>query len=319
MSSFERINYAIRPNKNVERKLIVEALGYLRPQFPIQDYTYIGLGSLWFVDFIMAHRYLHIQELFSIEGNNYKRADFNRPFTCINVLDGDTTPWLETIELNKKRHIIWLDYDGGLDNSSAINDIGIITRTALSGSLLLVTVNVHPDQIPRRKGKKLAPEDLTRLAGGLAADFVPLKLPEGPIFRNFQKIVAQILFNCMKRGVLSSGRKEYRFYPLFNFYYKDGAPMVTTGGMIVDTIDLILLKACELAATFKFVTEERQFPIDVPPLTTKEKLTLDKLLPTDHELSVEEISKEGFILNKNHIESYQKLYKYYPSFGEILI
>jgi hypothetical protein len=38
MPAADRINYALRPNKNVERKLIVEALGALPTHFDLRSY-----------------------------------------------------------------------------------------------------------------------------------------------------------------------------------------------------------------------------------------------------------------------------------------
>ena len=43
--SFESINYMLRPNKNVERKLIARSLLRIGQRFPIRDYRYVGFGS----------------------------------------------------------------------------------------------------------------------------------------------------------------------------------------------------------------------------------------------------------------------------------
>ena len=67
MASSDYINYVIRPNKTVERKLIFETLSRLAPIFNFAEYRYIGFGALWFVDFVMAHKYLSIANMISIE------------------------------------------------------------------------------------------------------------------------------------------------------------------------------------------------------------------------------------------------------------
>ena len=55
----DSINYELRPNKNVERKLFMEMFRRLEKRLNIQDdYRYIGLGGLWFSDFSMIHRML---------------------------------------------------------------------------------------------------------------------------------------------------------------------------------------------------------------------------------------------------------------------
>ena len=58
MPSFDAINYATRPNKNVERKLIFSSLRELDRSFDLSNHKYIGLGSVWFVDFVLAHKSL---------------------------------------------------------------------------------------------------------------------------------------------------------------------------------------------------------------------------------------------------------------------
>ncbi len=80
--SFKTINYSIRPNKNVERKLIIEFLSALEQKFHISNYRYIGFGSMWFTDFILMHKALQINDMISIEESksNEKRAEFNKPF-----------------------------------------------------------------------------------------------------------------------------------------------------------------------------------------------------------------------------------------------
>lgn len=45
MHSFEAINYALRPNKNVERKMILELLQALRTAFSLGSHQYVGFGS----------------------------------------------------------------------------------------------------------------------------------------------------------------------------------------------------------------------------------------------------------------------------------
>ena len=90
MVSSDYINYAIRPNKAVERKLIFEVLSVLSPVLNLPGYRYIGLGAPWFVDFVMAHRYLLIEDMISIEQDEIlaSRAEFNKPYACVSVIHG---------------------------------------------------------------------------------------------------------------------------------------------------------------------------------------------------------------------------------------
>ena len=61
LESFSRFNYLLRPSKQVERKLFIEALHRLAlGNFRIHEYTYLGFGSPYYADFILFHKYLYI-------------------------------------------------------------------------------------------------------------------------------------------------------------------------------------------------------------------------------------------------------------------
>jgi hypothetical protein len=52
-SSYRKINYTLRPAKNIERKMLCEAFHKLHPFGKVQNYRYIGFGSTYFSDFIL--------------------------------------------------------------------------------------------------------------------------------------------------------------------------------------------------------------------------------------------------------------------------
>src|SRR5260370_29402546 len=107
------VNYLLRPNKNVERKLIIDGLKALRMKFGIDAYTYVGMGSMWFVDFIMAHKELGIRRMFTIEREPayVDRARFNKPYDCVTVSPGESTMVLPDLGLEGQRVLVWLDYN----------------------------------------------------------------------------------------------------------------------------------------------------------------------------------------------------------------
>src|SRR5208337_456544 len=85
--SFEKFNYLLRPCKQVERKLFIEALhrmSMFSHRYPIKDYTYIGLGSVYYADFILFHKYLYVDSMICAEASDIpKRMDFNKPFDFV--------------------------------------------------------------------------------------------------------------------------------------------------------------------------------------------------------------------------------------------
>ena len=54
--------------KQVERKMILDILQQLAEGgFALRDYKYTGLGSIYFVDFMLLHRLLGLRKLLSVE------------------------------------------------------------------------------------------------------------------------------------------------------------------------------------------------------------------------------------------------------------
>ena len=143
--SYLRVHYELRPAKQVERRMLVDALHLLSlGGFQIRDYQYTGLGSIYFIDFILFHKLLGIDDMLSVEYSEKiaRRVRFNRPFDCVRVeiaSIGDVIPTLS----RDKRHIIWMDYDSVL-LSRHLDDLRLASSHLAPGSIILVTLDVEP-------------------------------------------------------------------------------------------------------------------------------------------------------------------------------
>ena len=144
-SSYRIINYALRPAKAIERRMLCAAFERLYPFQRIERYRYVGFGSIYFSDFQLLHRELGITNMLSIEKDVEAEAcfRFNRPYKCIRLKFATSTGVLPTLDWNKKT-ILWLDYDDRL-NTSILGDIATTCLRASSGSLVVVSVNAQPD------------------------------------------------------------------------------------------------------------------------------------------------------------------------------
>jgi putative O-methyltransferase len=316
-ASFEKVNYSIRPNKSVARKLVIDALVQLGRGFDFSRYRFIGLGSMWFVDFVLAHKRLRIADMISIERDDPDRAEFNRPYSCIRVEPGDTGPIFASDKLNlgAKEAIIWLDYDGILD-SSVLADMRNVCVTVKEGSVILVAINAHKNSyfVKRDKAELTLEESMKLHVGSLMPNPPPKDWDQQS---NFVALVARIMFDHLKRMVRDA-RKGLTFIPLFNFLYRDGPPIVTVGGMLCNPEQAKQVTAWLKSSPGEFVSQEHQYRIDVPPLTIKEKHALDKLHPAENPLTPGELNKAlRFSLKDQQLIDYHKFYRFYPVFGEI--
>lgn len=318
MSSFESINYSIRPNKNIERKLVFEALKTLNAQIDFSKYRYVGLGGRWFIDFLLAHRYLLVTDMISISyESEAARAEFNKPYGSIVVEPGESSEVLPRIDLGKKQNLVWLDYDSSI-GGPALKDIEIVSNTATSGSILLVTLNANNKNIPHKDSNEnpMNPEEALRYHFG---DLIPPKLPSGALTGNgYPKFLANVFMHHIKSCVYKSGR-NLKFFPIFNYAYRDGVSMITVGGVIGDTMHESALKESGVMKA-SGVTGEEQYVIDAPNLTVKEKLALDCMLLRDVPPTKPEVfATYGFELDNDKLAAYHRFYRLYPTFGELQI
>jgi len=62
--SYKQFHYGLRPSKQVERKIMIDVLqGLWKAGHDISRYAYVAFGSVYYVDFTMFHRYLHIHDM----------------------------------------------------------------------------------------------------------------------------------------------------------------------------------------------------------------------------------------------------------------
>ena len=145
MPSYESVNYALRPAKNIERKMFCDVFRRLVEFGRLESYRYVGFGSTFFSDFSLFHKSLGIGNSISMEKEvkDEKRFEFNKPYDCIKLRFGTASSILPDLEWDV-RTIIWLDYDYALNNE-VLADVAFVSTHAMSGSILIVTTDAESD------------------------------------------------------------------------------------------------------------------------------------------------------------------------------
>jgi hypothetical protein len=306
--SYLKVPYDLRPGKQVERRMMFDALQILAGSgFPIGDYQYTGFGSIFFVDFTLFHKYLGLTRMLNVEHDRSieKRVQFNMPFKLIDVQFKSAAEIIPGLSPDRQ-HILWLDYDDFL-TESVLQDVGSAMSQLSAGSILLVTVDVEPPVRPgtpaewesyfRKHAGPLIPHDWDTESYGLD------KLP---------RVSREILRRAID-GALAY-RDEVEFSPLFSFLYADGHRMYTLGGMLTTKSERRKLGRAdfESAHYIRASLDEDPFRILVPNLTRRERLYLDAHMPaaagwvpTAFELAVEDV------------DAYRDIYRFYPNYVEV--
>jgi len=308
--SYLKVQYELRPAKQVERRMLVDSLQMLMEAgFQIRSYKYTGMGSIYFIDFMLFHRLLGIKDMLSVEHDHQiaRRVEFNRPFELVLT---EIAPIGQVIpKLSKDlKHLLWLDYDGVLRNSH-LQDISTATTYLSVGSILLITVDIEPptaEDSPEQWRQHFVEEGLDFFDPALEVkDFAKSKLPQ----RNIE-----LLAKAINAGL--AGRKDAEFIPMFNFVYKDGNQMLTMGGMVGARDEKRKVRASALADSPYFRGDFKTAPcvIDVPRLTRKERQYLDGFMPCQ-----DLWTPKDFELSWDIVRAYRDVYRYCPNYAEMLL
>lgn len=309
MSSHRKLNYGLRPAKNIERKMICETLQRIAHFENLLNYRYVGFGSRYFTDFTLIHKTLGIDKMISIEKEKSKEEwfQFNKPYDCIEAIYDHSNMILPNLDWNIPT-ILWLDYDDNL-NKKVFPDIISFCSNAIVGSIILITVNADSIIFPDYKKR------VEKLKADIGESRIPSELMNSNLGdRDLPKVLRNIVDNeigeslAIRNGVLKP--EEHLFYKqLFNFVYKDGMQMLTIGGIIFSENQNMLLEKCSFDDFDYLKSDEDYYKIQVPNLTFREIHYLNQLLPLSGN------TPTSFIPQKE-IEQYAKVYRYFPTFTE---
>lgn len=309
--SFEKINYSFRPAKHAQRKMLCEALQRLGRLAPPISYRYVGFGSVAFHDFSLFHQRLGISDMVSIERDERakKRLAFNRPYSCIRIKWGWSYDVLPEMSW-EKRAIVWLDYEHPL-SSRMLGDVALLSSTLRSGSMLLITVPVDPDD-----GGDGPRERLADLVSRMGEERVPQGI-RGTALSGWgtAQVSRDIIDDEIRRTLIDRNDalptfERVRYRQLFNFQYADGKRMLTVGGLLCNDADIQQLGLGFDGLDF-IRTAKKPYRIEAPILTLRELRFLDSKLPA---------SSGGPLpdwLPIKERQRYSKLYRHFPSFGVV--
>lgn len=312
MSSFSLVNYSLRTNKSIQRSLVFEGVRLLKSGLKLSRLGYIGFGSLWFTDFVTAHKALGIRHMYSMERDKvgYARAKFNQPFKTIHVQRGACSQLLPKFLATQagagRPWLIWLDYDTGLD-SEIVDDLRAVVEKAPSNSILIVTMNCRNLGKPNQRATRLR---------ALLGTVVPDEL--GTADCQDERIPSTLL-NLLTDFLVSAAANVARpggFSPAFRVAYQDGTPMITFGGALPSKENVAAVQKIVGSRNWPSIVSK---PVTVPPLTLREAASLQSELPRSRPLTRSAVRALGFDLEVEHLRSFEKFYRYYPFYAQIAV
>lgn len=315
MSSTDQINFALRQNKAIERQIAFEGIQQLLNAMTARDAVYVGLGSVWFIDFLLAHRMLGCTKMVSIEQDEivYRRAKFNRPWRTVDVRhgwSGEVIPdLLREPAYADRPWIVWLDIDNAVDEGH-IAEIRSLAADLPANSLLLTTFKAVDSTYGTPADRNARLKSLF----GDAIDDAPFATSaEAKDQHRMMAVLSQAMLDSVESSTMQSGRVG-GIVPAFRLMYKDAMPMITVGWALPSAATSAEARSIVAASSWAAMDTE---PIITPPLTHKELLALQTRMPSARPLSEAAVTRLGFALDRGARASYSKHYLRYPRYAEL--
>lgn len=312
MPSFDAVNYSLRPSKSIQRQIVFEGVRRLKTHIGLDRLAYVGFGSIWFTDFVLAHKVLGIDDMVSIELNDvgFSRATFNAPFSSVRVWHGLSTDLLPALYadpvLSGRPWMVWLDYDFGYDETVR-EDVQWLVEHAPANSILIITFNGHEMKYGTAADR---PQRLKDLFG----DLVPDDLSKASCKdERMQQTLATFALDYMS-SIAANLARPGGFQQAFRVIYRDNAPMVTVGG-VLSARGASRVVADAIAAPDWPCRPTH--PITAPHLTIREASVLQSKLPNGP-LNRAAVQALGFDLEDDQIEAFATYYRQYPAFAQIV-
>lgn len=316
MNSYEKINYKLRPQKRIERALIAELINNFEHIIG-GKVNYIGMGSLFYTDFVYFNKYCNLNKMISIEmmndengeydGQKEKRFRNNKPLDSIKLIPKRTSEAIDELPFDES-NFIWFDYDGCFE-PFIISDLENVIGKTTKSSIIAVSYN---DFIPKQyKSKrelditKCKKEYMEFILDGVDSNFTVddySKIAAGICERYIEE---QVEFYNTVKGT------DFILKKISKVEYQDGAKMNTLIWILLD-------KNESYAETFIEKISESEIcgnlNLKMEILTLFEKQLLDRKPMADRKNTAEEMG-----LDLETVEQYYKYAKYIPEYTEVVV
>ncbi|HEY0159581.1 MAG TPA: O-methyltransferase [Thermoanaerobaculia bacterium] len=272
--------YHLSLNKAVDRLLFVDAIRRLGNEAELQGYTYYSLGGPYLEDFRLMYEFFPHMKLVSVESDEevFKRQQFHAPCANITLLNTELGSFINTYDSRDEKSIFWLDNTGL--KYSHFDEFMVLLQKLSAGSMVKITLDAS-----MKKFTTGTPEEMKKKIADFREKF-ELVLPGGgaalPVTAKESARFLQLMLRKAAERALP-GNVPLTFQPVSSFYYTDTATMVTVTGVVSFRQESEAVT--QAFAKWPFANLDWHDPrhIDLPVLTTKERLHLQRHLPCAHD------------------------------------
>ena len=308
--------YHLRPNKAVDRLALMEAIRRLDrlDGNGLKGYTYHGLGGPHLEDFRLLYESYPNIGMVSIEKDRetLKRQEFHRPCSTLKLVAGSLTDFIGHYNPGDAKSIFWLDYTRLEDECFA--DFQNLLGAVASYSMIKVTLPSDPDDW-LTPDKRRSPGLIEEFHSAFY-DFLPNTSVDPPRDPKRFACLLQDMVQIAAEDSLPAPTRGRKFIPVSSFYYSDGKPMFTLTGVVCRGGRESKLRKFFADWEHANLTWKPPKQINVPTLSTKERLHLQPVLPTKNPAKVLR-ERLGYVVDpdpkmKDALKQYAAFHRYEP-------
>jgi hypothetical protein len=292
--------YHLRPNKAVDRLLLIEVLRLLDKHIDLSEYTYYGFGGPYLEEFRLLYDLCpQIKEMISIEEDNdtYKRQKFHLPCGKIRLKNVNFRSFLAQYEAEDQKSIFWLDYTR-LEYGKFEEFMTLLGKVA-TDSIVKISLPAHSKDF-------IDKEDEFRLKfDAVMPD--PSSVPPRK-HRDFA-ILIQSMLQIAAQKVLPTA-VNHTLQIISSFYYSDGTNMITVTGIVCKREEIPSFVTVFGGWSFVNMYWRPLKKIDVPILSTKERFHLAQYLPCEQKAGITLQKILGYLIDDDIYYSRQKMKQY---------
>jgi hypothetical protein len=270
--------YHLRSNKAVDRLTLIDILKRISKLHDLGEYTYYTLGGPYLEDCRQLYEFYPEITMVSIEENEetYKRQLFHIPCreAQMKLKNEEFNSFVARYESNNQKSIFWLDY-AALRYSYFDEFMNLLGKVA-AGSVIKVTLRCEPKDYFGRDEAETS--ERVRAFQREFAEVLPHPSDEPPNrFIDFARLI-QGMVQIAAQKTLSSAM-PVKFLPISSFCYADGDGIFTLTGIVCLRGGISRVKRVFDRWDLRNLDWSDPRLIDVPALSTKERLRLQSKLP----------------------------------------
>ncbi len=318
--------YHLRYNKAVDRFRLVEILRVLeKNKFNLNKYTYYGLGGPFLEDFRLMGEFFPAMRMVSMEADSdtHRRQKFHQPHKRIELKRIKTSSFIAQFQ-PRGRNVFWLDYTGL--EPACFDDFSALLSKMTEYSIVKITLNAEMKDYPPEKIRSIV-DTQTQIAE--EAKFVQLfrdkfgeYVPADLTYNSFKPyrmaaLVEEMVKIAAQGALPHTDDDALRFQLLDSCYYSDQTQMICVTGIVCNDDQFkVFEKYFDGNSNVNFIWTQ-PVKIDIPILSTKERLHIEKHLPRQGDPGIYLNKRLGYKID-NTLERSRAGLKQYAQYSAFL-